>query len=158
MRLLSGEEAEIATNYIDEAAEAASSSVCLRAHCGSIIVNGSEVLGRGFNSPPGNEALEKCLKDELPNDFKSDKTCCMHAEQRAIVNALIAGSSKLRGSTLYFVRLDMQGNRESEEPSCTICSKLALEVGVKDFVVWHRDGIRSYDTHEYNEVSFGRKV
>ncbi|MBI2668675.1 hypothetical protein HYX14_02425 [Candidatus Woesearchaeota archaeon] len=61
------------------------------------------------------------------------------------------------GSRLYFIRLDEQGNAEhAGEPYCTICSKMSLDAGIAEFVLWHKEGITVYKTKEYNEKSFGR--
>ena len=84
----------------------------------------------------------------------TDKTCCVHAEQRAIINALNNGES-VKGSTLYFVRVNEKGEMIfSEKPYCTICSKMALDVGIKKFALWHEDGICVYGIEEYNDLSF----
>ncbi len=155
MRYLNGEEEKEAIGCINEAAKAAERSCCLRARCGSVIVNEGKVIGTGFNSPPGDQPLEKCLKDNLPASFKSDKTCCVHAEQRAMIDALIKNPAKLRDSRIYFIRLAKDGSKEPEgKPDCTICGKLALELEIKDFVFWHKQGICAYGTREYNELSF----
>ncbi len=141
--------------YIQEAIEEAKKSPCLRSKCGSIIVKDGAIIGRGFNSPPNNKDLETCRKDSLPKDFKSDKTCCLHAEQRAILDALKNNSNKLKGSTLFFIRLDLNNNiLYAGEPYCTICSKMALDVKIKEFVLYHKDNLTAYDTEEYNELSF----
>lgn len=159
MRYLSGVEA--ANLYLNEAVKIAlMNSSCLRARCGSIIVSNNEIIGRGFNSPPGNlESQRRCLllKKDLDNKV-TDKTCCMHVEQRAIFDALRRNPEKLEGSRLYFARLgaddiiEMAGN-----PYCTICSKSALDVGIKEFVLFHKKGIFVYNTDEYNEISFNYK-
>lgn len=138
---------EKAITYINEAAKAALNSLCLRSRCGSVIVKNDEIIGRGFNSPPLNKKLEYCFKDELPDTFKSDRTCCVHAEQRAIMDALRNYPNEIIGSRLYFIRLDPNGNKiKAGEPYCTICSKMALDVGIK--------GICVYNTEEYNFLSF----
>ena len=31
---------------------------------------------------------------------------------------------------------------------------MALDAGIKKFVLWHEQGICIYDTEEYNEISF----
>ncbi len=158
MRYLTGEEKQEAEQFMEIAAEIAKSSTCYRSRCGSIIVKDEEIISQGFNSPPKNKKLEYCLKDNLPENFKSDKTCCIHAEQRAIMDALKHKSEKLPGSRLYFIRLSEKGNMTyAGEPYCTICSKMALDVGISEFILWHKKGICVYDTEEYNEVSFGRK-
>jgi hypothetical protein len=81
----------------------------------------------------------------------------MHAEQRAIADALRTAPGRLPGSSLYFIRLDTEKKTLfADEPYCTICSKSALDAGVATFVLVHPEGIAAYDTYEYNERSFGR--
>ena len=85
----------------------------------------------------------------------TDKTCCIHAEQRAIMDALSKNPIKLIGSRLYFIRLDDKDNTsKAGEPYCTICSKMALDVGISEFVLWNDKGVCVYETEEYNILSF----
>lgn len=155
MRILAGREREDAYYYILLAAKIAGESPCLRSRCGAVIASKNRLLGEGYNAPPLDERLESCLKDSLPANFKSDKTCCVHAEQRAIMNALRGYPDQVEGATLYFIRLDDLGNQKmAGKPYCTICSKMALDVGLAEFVLWHEEGITAYDTKEYNRLSF----
>ena len=148
---------EEALSYISEAANLALHSNCLRSRCGSVIVSDKIIIGSGWNSPPQHRVLKYCFKDDLPKDFKSDRTCCVHAEQRAIMDALRKNPDRIVGSRLYFIRLDDKGNKLfAGDPYCTICSKMALDVGIKEFVLFHEKGICVYDTFEYNEISFCR--
>jgi len=157
MKYLSGKEAMIAESYLDAASNIALGSSCLRSRCGTVIVKDDEIIGKGFNSPPGNKTIDHCFKDELPVDFKSDRTCCVHAEQRAIMDALARNAGKITGSRLYFIRLDKDGNQlAAGEPYCTICSKMTLDAGVADFVLRQEKGIAVYSAKEYNKRSFGR--
>jgi deoxycytidylate deaminase len=116
------------------------------------------IIGEGYNSMPC-DVIADCFKDNLAETFKSDKTCCIHAEQRAIISALKNGySDQLKESTLFFIRLDSDDNAKcSGEPYCSICSKMALDVGIKSFVLWHKQGWISYNTKEYNERTFEYK-
>ena len=146
MNLLSGTEKESALEFLIKTAEVARSSTCDRAHCGSTIVKNNEIIGRGFNSPPGNdENSRRCSCEKTSYNQKiTDKTCCVHAEQRAIIDALKNNSDKLIDSRLYFIRLDEEDNPTySGKPYCTICSKMALDVGIKEFVLFHKEGIWS---------------
>jgi len=77
MKYLEDAEKEEALLYISEAANLALHSNCLRSRCGSVIVSLGEIIGIGWNSPPLNRQLEHCLKDYLPKDFKSDRTCAV---------------------------------------------------------------------------------
>ena len=146
--------------FMEEAVEEALKSSCLRSKCGCIIIKDNKIIGRGFNSPPkGLESQRRCLNDKNSYDKKvTDKTCCIHAEQRAIFNTLKNNPSKINGSKLYFIRLDKSNNMIfAGKPYCTICSKMALDLGIKEFVLWNERGICVYDTEEYNDLSFGYK-
>lgn len=142
-------------SYFDYLVEIARNSTCHRSKCGSIIINSSnEIIGVGYNSMPCDET-KSCFKDSLSDTFKSDKTCCVHAEQRAIFNALSISPDTLKGSSLYFIRLDDDNNpKHSGEPYCTICSKMALDVGISTFCLWHKEGWTGYEANYYNQLSF----
>jgi len=141
-------------NLFDELVHVAKKSTCHRSKCGSIIVSDGTVIGVGYNSQPCNVNAE-CFKDSLDPNFKSDKTCCIHAEQRAIFDALKRNPSLIEGSRLYFIRLDENDNpKRSGEPYCTICSKSALDVGISEFCLWHAEGWTAYETNYYNQLSF----
>ncbi len=151
MRILFGENEKIALNYLNKACEIARKSTCLRAKCGSIIINDNYIIGMGFNSPPRElESQRKCLDSKETLDKKiSDETCCVHAEQRAIFNALKNYPKAIEGSVLYFARVDKSFKLEScGEPYCTICSKSALDVGIKEFVLHCENEIRVYCSEE----------
>lgn len=157
MKYLSKEREYNLSNWFKEAINEAVKSTCLRAKCGSIIVKDKQIIGKGFNSPPVNlESQRKCLNEKSLYDEKvTDKTCCVHAEQRAIIDALKNNPDKIKDSSLYFIRLDLGDNiLFSKKPYCTHCSKLALDVGIKEFILWHKKGICIYDTEEYNDLSF----
>lgn len=151
------EDKEEAMKFIDIAADVAIGSSCGRSKCGSIIVNGGKVIGKGFNSPPNDsEDQRRCGKEKSELNAKvTDKTCCVHAEQRAIMDALKTNPDKLEGSRLYFIRLGDDGEISfAGKPYCTICSKMALDSGISEFVLYHKEGIAVYDTEEYNLISF----
>ncbi len=158
MRLLEGAEARTAWQMISAAANEARTATCGRSRCGSVIASGvGVIIGRGYNSPPADRADQRRCerRGELAPGFKSDRTCCIHAEWRAIMDALRSNPSPVTGGRLYFIRLDEAGEPEpAGRPYCTICSKLALDVGLAEFVLWHREGITAYDTVEYNDLSF----
>lgn len=71
------------------------------------------------------------------------------------MEALRSHPGEIVGSTLYFIRLDESGEKSfAGRPYCTICSKMALDVGISEFVLWHEDGIVAYETGEYNLLSY----
>ncbi len=146
-----------AKHFLDQAAEIAQLATCQRAKCGSIIVKDNKIIGIGFNSPPQHlEAQRRCQEDKTKLHRKvSDKTCCIHAEQRAILDALKKHPDKVQGATLYFMRIDKNNKAtKAGQPYCTVCSKLALETGIRYFVLEHEKEIKFYNTEEYNLLSY----
>lgn len=157
MEYLIKNQRKIALQYIKIASKVALYSTCRRSRCGSIIVKNGHVIGLGFNSPPkDNLEHKRCsYKKEQYHKKVTDKSCCIHAEQRAIINTLKNNPDKVKDSTLYFIRLDNHGKpKHALKPYCTICSKMALDVGIKKFVLWHKEGVCVYNTKQYNELSF----
>ena len=157
MKILSGAEEKEALVFLMEAAEAARDSQCHRSFCGAVIVQGHQIIGKGSNSPPlGSEKNRRCqIPKTSYNPKVTDKTCCMHAEQRAIFDALQKNSLLLPGAQLYFIRLDKEKKiTKAGKPYCTICSKIALDVGIAEFILWHDASITAYNTEEYNHLSY----
>ena len=143
--------------WFQEAARVASAARCLRAKCGAVIVQNGEIIGEGYNAPPGDDcSLQKCDRSyDRMKKPKYDLTCCVHAEWRAIIAALQHAQGDLVESTIYYVSLDENGERKnSGQPFCTVCSRLACDVGIKYFALWHDTGIVLYETNEYNDLSY----
>ncbi len=157
MQILEGVEKSGAEGYFEEAVLVARQATCEDARCGAVIVKNGEIIGRGFNSPPTGTSVHRCqVPKSSYHPRVTDKTCCIHAEVHAILDALRQYPEKLSGSTLFFVRVDEQGQRKlSGAPYCTLCSKLVLDVGIQSFVLSQKEGIVSYPADEYNELSFG---
>src|SRR3989344_9333158 len=104
MRVLFNLEGWEALDYLSKAAEIAKSATCRRSKCGSVIVQLDEIIGSGFNSPPQDiEDQRRCSysKDSYHKKV-TDKTCCVHAEERAIIDALKKNAEEIRGARLYF--------------------------------------------------------
>jgi len=141
---------------MEKAGEVAKRALCLKAKCGTVIVKDGEIIGEGYNAPPlDKEENRMCSKEFGPGKPKFDKTCCMHAEWRAIMDALKRNSEKLKESKLYFTRVDENGQiKKSGKPYCTVCSRMALDAGIEKFVLWHEEGICEYSTDEYNQLSY----
>ena len=157
MKILSGNEEIKAKEYFLKAAEIAKNATCERSKCWCVIVKDWEIIWIWFNSPvKWLESQRRCNNNkELYNKKVTDKTCCIHAEQRAIIDALKNNGDKIDGSHLYFIRLNKEWEMSrSWEPYCTICSKLALETGVKYFYLRHENWITQYNTEEYNLLSY----
>lgn len=158
MWVLEGQERGAAKKWLDVAVHLAQTATCLRAKGGSVIVSAKgECIGRGVNTPPnGQETQRRCTKEKVSYHPKvTDKTCCVHAEQRAIMDVLRTFPHDIVGARLYYVRLAKDGSiAYAGQPYCTVCSKMALDGGIGEFVLWHETGITVYSTEEYNERSF----
>jgi deoxycytidylate deaminase len=143
-------------DYFSLAGEEAKKALCLRDKCGAVIVLDGDIVGRGYNAPPGDDVSERRCHLELTysDKPKSDRTCCMHAEWRAILDAVANGKAK--GSALYFVRVDTLGNLKYSNgvPYCTVCSRLALDTGIAFFALYTKEGGKVWDTKKYNDLSY----
>ena len=157
MRILKGNEEQRAIRYFEKAASVALNSKCLKVKCGSVITHNNKIIGKGWNSPPNDKSIDYCIKEILPEDFKSEKHCCLHAEQRAVMDAMknYLHLKMFKDTRIYFMRLDKDNNMtKAGKPYCTICSKFVLDNGIKEFALWHKQGIAVYDAEEYNNLSF----
>jgi len=144
-------------HYFKEAGVVATQATCHRARCGSVIVSRDDIIiGRGFNAPPlGDETQRQCdIEYRTDRKPKSDKTCCVHAEWNAIIDALRNYPDQVEGSTLYFMRIDDDNSfTEAGDPYCTVCSRLALQSGIAEFGLWN-GGPQMIDTKNYNLISY----
>ncbi|MBI3632880.1 MAG: hypothetical protein HY226_01155 [Candidatus Vogelbacteria bacterium] len=156
MKYLINGDVDEAMRWINQAAEAAKQAMCSNAKCGTVIVKEGKVIGRGYNAPPlDKEENRTCNQTFGPGKPNFDRTCCMHAEWRAIIDALKNNGDKIKGAKLYFSRVDQNGGmKRAKSIHCTVCSRLALDTGIAEFVLWFEDGIRSYTTDEYDKVSY----
>lgn len=155
MEYLKGEKEKEAIVWMNRASEIAKSALCHRAKCGAVIVKDGIIIGSGYNAPPlDGEENRTCDTREYKAKPGYDRTCCIHAEWRAMIEALKNHPEKIKNSKLYFCRVSDDGKvLKSGEPFCTVCSRLALDIGIGHFLLWHNDGICEYDTYEYNELS-----
>lgn len=138
-----------------EAVREAEKSSCARRKCGSVIADqNGEIIGRGHNSPPGGGPARCHVEKSSYHEKVTDKTCCVHAEQRAVADALSRNPEKMKKSMIFFASVDESGEPlPAGKPYCTICSKTALDVGIKEFVLWEERGLVGYETGEYDELS-----
>lgn len=157
MRRVVGKELEDIKSYFDLAAKAASKATCYRAKCGSVIVKDGKVIGSGQNGPPRNDESRRTCNTAWDYDKKPkyDLTCCIHAEWRAVINACRNNPDKIEGSTLYFMRIDENGNfTDAGDPYCTTCSRFTMESGVAEFALWNDDGVDIMTLPEYDQKSY----
>lgn len=157
MQLLIWDELKKAKLYFELAWKIAQKATCRRSKCWCVIIKNDKIIWRGYNTPPKDlESQRKCNCDKSLYDRKvTDKTCCIHAEQRAIMDALRIHPNEIEWSDLYFIRLDKDWNiSKSWKPYCTICSKMALDTWIQHFLLRHEEWIIKYNTEEYNLLSY----
>lgn len=157
MRKLSGNDLESVRPFFEQAAKIAQRATCHRAQCGSVVVKDGQVIGSGYNSPLLDKESNRTCSKEFDRSKKPHygRTCCVHAEWRAILDASKRHPAAIEGSTIYFMRIDDQGNfTPAGDPFCTVCSRLAAEAGITTFALWNEDGAYMYDAEEYNRKSY----
>ncbi len=99
-------------------------STCLRRQVGAVIVKDRRILATGYNGAPvGIKHCSEvgCLRQDrgIPSGERHELCRAMHAEQNAIVQAAMSGTSIL-GATMYV----------SSQP-CSLCAKMIINSGIK---------------------------
>jgi deoxycytidylate deaminase len=81
--------------------------------------------------------------------------CRTHAEQRAISLAREGdGWRGLQGSKLIYVRLEADDSVRLEDPHfCARCSRMALSLGVAEWIFALSDGLASYSAADYDKIA-----
>lgn len=107
---------------------ASSRSTCLRRQVGAVLVKDNQILSTGYNgSPKGVRHCSEvgCLreKNNVPSGQMHELCRGLHAEQNAIIQAGINGSSA-RGATLYC----------THQP-CSICAKMIINAEIQTVYV-----------------------
>ena len=157
MTRISEEHATLVKPFFELAAQEALKATCHRARCGSVIVKDGKVLGVGYNSPPLNDENRRTCDEtwDYSKKPKYDLTCCVHAEWRAVIDACRNNAHEVVGATLYFMRIDADGNfTDAGEPYCTTCSRFTMESGVGEFALWNNNGADIYPLPEYDALSY----
>ncbi|OCL25655.1 cytidine deaminase [Orenia metallireducens] len=115
-------------NYFMEMTEVvAKRSTCLRRKVGALIVKDKRVLATGYNgAPSGLKHCEEtgCLREQnnVPSGERHELCRGLHAEQNAIIQAALHGSS-INEATLYC----------THQP-CILCTKMIINAGIKRVV------------------------
>ena len=107
---------------------AAKRSTCLRRSVGAVLIRDNQIISTGYNgSPKGVPHCSEvgCLRERMnvPSGEKHELCRGVHAEQNAIIQAAINGSST-RGTSLYC----------THQP-CSICARLIINAEIKTVYV-----------------------
>jgi len=110
--------------FMQMAVLASKRSTCLRRAVGAVLVRDNQVISTGYNGSPKHTrhcAETGCLRAQMnvPSGEKHELCRGVHAEQNAIIQAAINGSST-RGTTLYC----------THQP-CSICARLIINAEIR---------------------------
>ena len=141
----------MAQQMVERAAELARDSHARTRHAAVLVADGS-LLAWGTNGVPfPGEDHCYCKVAEHGNHDR----CRTHAEQRAITLAREGdGWRKLPGSKLIYVRLEADDSVRREDPHfCARCSRLALSLGVQEWIFALSDGLVGYSAADYDQIA-----
>lgn len=115
--------------FMEMAKLTAKRSTCIRRHVGAVIVRDNHVVATGYNGAPSGlrhcSEIGGCLREEMhvPSGERHELCRALHAEQNAIIQAAVLGTS-VKGGTIYI----------THQP-CVICAKILVNAGIKR-IVW----------------------
>ena len=136
---------------VERAAGLARDSHARTRHAAVLMAEGS-LLGWGTNGVPypGEDHCYCKVADRGDHD-----QCRTHAEQRAITLAREGeGWQKLHGSKLVYVRLEADDSVRLEDPHfCARCSRLALSLGISEWIFALSDGLVGYSSADYDTIA-----
>jgi deoxycytidylate deaminase len=150
-RPLKRHESHIAEEMVERAAELAKDSHARTRHAAVLVKDGS-MLAWGTNGVPFPGEDHCYCKFSL---FGEHDHCRTHAEQRAITLAREGnGWQMLQGAKLIYVRLEPDDSVRLEEPHfCSRCSRLALSLGIAEWIFALSDGLVGYSAEDYDMVA-----
>ena len=136
---------------VDRAAGLARDSHARTRHA-AVLVKDDNLLAWGTNGVPfpGEDHCYCKVGESGDHD-----QCRTHAEQRAITLAREGdGWRKLPGSTLVYVRLETDDSVRLAEPHfCPRCARLALSLGVTQWIFALSDGLAGYSAVDYDTIA-----
>jgi deoxycytidylate deaminase len=150
-RPLKRHDSYVAEEFVERAAELARDSHARTRHAAVLVKDGS-MLAWGTNGVPfPGEDHCHCKVGEFGNHDQ----CRTHAEQRAVTLARNGdGWRMLPGSKLIYVRLETDDSVRLEEPHfCPRCSRLALSLGITEWIFALSDGLVGYSSVDYDVIA-----
>lgn len=156
MKTLKGQELKEAQRYIRKAADFSGESICSKFRIGAVLEKNGKIIGKGFNGPIG-KACNPCLLNLLHKGIKTELCFAMHAEERAVVDAIEKGHDT-SGTTLYTTYVKNNKPTSTEDSFCAHCSRILLESDVERVVLPEKGGLSSYDINEFYDLSFDKFI
>ena len=150
-RPLKRHDSHVAEQMVQRAAGLARDSRARTRHA-AVLMKDDSMLGWGTNGVPfPGEDHCYCKAGELGHH----DICRTHAEQRAFTLARDGdGWRMLPGSTLIYVRLEADDSVRLEKPHfCPRCSRLALSLGVAEWIFALSEGLVGYSCADYDTIS-----
>jgi deoxycytidylate deaminase len=150
-RPLNRHDSHLAEQMVERAAELARDSHARTRHAAVLVKDGS-LLAWGTNGVPfPGEDHCYCKVGE----FGHHDLCRTHAEQRAITLARDGdGWRRLPGAKLIYVRLGPDDSVRLEEPHyCARCSRLAMSLGVAEWIFALSEGLVGYSATDYDQIA-----
>jgi deoxycytidylate deaminase len=150
-RPLKRHESHEAEEMVERAAGLAKDSRAKTRHAAVLVKEGS-MMAWGTNGVPY-PGEDHCYCKVA--EFGVHDNCRTHAEQRAIGLARDGNGWKtLQGAKLIYVRLESNDSVRLEDPHfCARCSRLALSLGVADWIFALSDGLVSYSAADYDTIA-----
>jgi len=143
-------------------------SPCFKAKFGSVILNGGEIVGEGFNHSP-NPACQDCehqcaggIRQGIASGTRVELCHAGHAEGWAIINA----GRRANGGVIYVAGTDTAGNKFLKDKSlplgnprrgfyCTLCIRHIWMAGITGIYVDSVQGITMETLEEAWATSYG---
>jgi deoxycytidylate deaminase len=150
-RPLTRQDSHLAEQMVDRAAGLARDSHARTRHA-AVLMQGGSMLAWGTNGVPF-PGEDHCYCKVA--EFGNHDQCRTHAEQRAISLARDGdGWQNLPGAKLVYVRLEPDDSVRLEEPHyCPRCSRLALSLGVTEWIFALAEGLVGYSAADYDEIA-----
>ena len=144
-------DSHVAEQMVARAAGLARDSHARTRHAALLMKNDS-MLGWGINGVPF-PGEDHCYCKFA--GFGHHDMCRTHAEQRAITLAREGdGWRLLSGAKLIYVRLETDDSVRLERPHfCPRCSRLALSLGVSEWIFALSEGLVGYSAADYDAIS-----
>lgn len=116
--------------FMDMAVLASKRSTCLRRQVGAVLVKDNQIISTGYNGAPKHIAHcghSGCLrvKNSIPSGERHELCRGVHAEQNAIIQAAINGSSTI-DAEMYC----------TTHP-CSICAKMIINAEIKTVYIYN---------------------